>query len=129
MKGNGEKSSRKQQQAISALLTHSTIKAAAKATGIANITMWRWLQLPQFQAEYRAARRQVVELAITRLQHATGTAVAALTKNLTCGQPSVEVRAALGILDQAIKAVEILELEGRLTAMEERIDEINREIQ
>lgn len=129
MKGHGEKLSRKQQQAISALLTHSTIKAAAKATGIANVTMWRWLQLPQFQAEYRAARRQVVELAIARLQHATGTAVAALTKNLTCGQPSVEVRAALGILDQAIKAVEILELEGRLFAIEERIDEINREIQ
>lgn len=129
MKGHGEKLSRKQQQAISALLTHSTIKAAAKATGIANTTMWRWLQLPQFQAEYRAARRQVVELAIARLQHATGTAVAALTKNLTCGQPSVEVRAALGILDQAIKAVEIFELEGRLIAIEERIDEINREIQ
>jgi len=129
MRGHGEKLSRKQQQAISALLTHSTIKAAAKATGIANVTMWRWLQLPQFQAEYRAARRQVVELAIARLQHATGTAVAALTKNLTCGQPSVEVRAALGILDQAIKAVEILELEGRLVAIEERIDEINREIQ
>ena len=129
MKGNGRKLSRKQQQAIAALLSHSTIEAAAKAIGITSVTMRRWLKSPQFQAEYRAARRQVVELAIARLQYITDTAVTTLTRNLKCGQPSIEVRAAMGILDRAIKAIEIFELEGRLTAVEERINEINGKIQ
>ena len=127
MKGHGEKLSRKQQEAISALLTHPTIQAAAAATGVASVTMWRWLKMPQFQAEYRAARWQVVESAITMLQHATGQAVETLTKNLTCEQPSVEVRAALAIIDQTMKTVDFIEVENRLSAIETRLSEISKE--
>jgi hypothetical protein len=126
MKGHGEKLYRKQQEAISALLSHSTIEAAAAAINVAPGTMQRWLQLPQFQAEYRAARRQVVEFAIARLQRATRKAVETLVRNLTCGQPSVELRAALAVLEQSIKAIEILELESRVTAIEKSASEMRR---
>src|SRR5216683_3059200 len=64
-------------------------------------------------------RRQVVEQAISQLQQAASEAASALRRNLTCGVPSVEVRAALGVLEQSVKAVELLDLEERVQMLEE----------
>jgi hypothetical protein len=61
----------------------------------------------------------VVEGAISQLQGAATEAVETLKRNLYCGTAATEVRAALGILDQSIKAVEIYDLESRLAALEE----------
>ena len=41
--GHGEKQTRKQEQAIAALLGCATIELAAEATGVAPITLKRWL--------------------------------------------------------------------------------------
>ena len=121
MSGHGEKLSRKKDQAVAALLSESTIDAAAKVVGINERTLRNWLKLPQFQSAYRAARRQVVEAAVGRLQQASSEAVATLERNLTCDQASVEVRAAVAILDQSIKAVEILDMEERLAELEQQV--------
>src|SRR5438093_635470 len=107
---SGSKLDRKQEALIAALLTEPTHAAAATQAGVSEATLHRWLHLPEFQAAYRLARRGVVETAIGRLQQSTGKAVAALERNLTCGQPSNEIRAALGMLDHAVKAVELLDL-------------------
>ncbi len=74
MKGHGEKLSRKQESAIAALLSAPTIKEAARTSGISEVSLWRWLQLPEFAIAYRAARRQVVERAVSELQAAAGEA-------------------------------------------------------
>lgn len=106
---------------MAALLTARTIPDAATEAGIGGRTLERWLsEDPAFVAEYRAARRRVVEAAVSLLQDATTEAVDCLKRNLNCESPSTEVRAALGILDQAIKAVEVYELESRLAALEAR---------
>jgi hypothetical protein len=76
---------------------------------------------PEFKARYRAARRQVVESAVGRLQQAATLAVDALTRNLTCGIPAVEVGAARSVLDQAIKAVELIDLAERVEALEREL--------
>jgi hypothetical protein len=47
--GHGAKFGRKQEQAITALLTQRNVDEAANATGIAPKTLWRWMQLPEFQ--------------------------------------------------------------------------------
>src|SRR3990172_5995700 len=99
MKGHGEKQTRKQEQAILALLSEPTIEAAAEACGVGQATLWRWMQLPSFQSEYRAARRWLVEASIGTLQYATTEAVETLRRKLTCGHPATEVRAATAILD------------------------------
>src|SRR6266851_1513950 len=119
MMGHGEKLSRKQEQAILALLQEPTVVAAASACGVGEATLARWLRLPAFQREYRALRRQVVEQAISQLQQAASEAASALRRNLTCGVPSVEVRAALGVLEQSVKAVELLDLDERVQMLEE----------
>ena len=75
MKPNGGKLSRKMGQAIAALLSEATIAAAAARVGVGEVTLWRWLQRQDFQAAFRAARREAVAQAIARLQQACSEAV------------------------------------------------------
>jgi hypothetical protein len=112
---------RKQDRAIIALLSEPTVEAAARAADIAPATIWRWTRQADFRARLRDARRAVVEGAIGRLQQAATEAVSTLQRNLTCGTPSVEVRAATAILDQAVKAVELFDMVERLEELEARL--------
>ena len=106
-----------------ALLAHPIIPEAAKACGVDETTLWRWLQNPDFQVAYRQARRQVVEKAIVELQRACSDAVKTRTRNLNCGQPAVEFSAARVILDQAMKGVELSDLVERVEQLESSLDE------
>jgi hypothetical protein len=115
---------RKQDKAILVLLTEPTVEAAAKTADVSDVTIWRWMKQPDFRAELRDARRAVVEGAIGRLQQAATEAVDTLRKNLSCGTPSVEVRAATAILDQAVKAVELFDLAERIEHFEARLTEV-----
>jgi hypothetical protein len=99
--GHGEKRSRKQDLAIAALLTEPTVEAAARRAGVGVNTLHRWLRDPDFTAAYRTARRGAVEAAVARIQGSAGAAVDTLTRNLTCGRPGDEIRAAVAILDHA----------------------------
>jgi hypothetical protein len=73
-------------------------------------TLRRWEKDPAFLDAVRAARRRVVEDTVSGLQAACAEAVAALTRNLTCGKPAAEIRAAEVILDRAAKGVELIDL-------------------
>lgn len=109
----------KQEKAIAALLDRPTIREAAQSVNISEATLWRWLQERKFQRAYRMARRRVVEHSISELQAATSEAVATLKRNLKCGNQSVEVRAAQIILDQSVKAVELVDLAERVEELEQ----------
>jgi len=110
---------RKREFAIAALLEKATLAEAAASVGMGERTLRRWLSDPQFAAEYRAAQRQAIDLAIAGLKQATGEAVATLRRNLTSGRPSVEVRAASEILSQTARWQELDELAERVKALEE----------
>ena len=109
----------KHERAIAALLSEDTLAAVAAHVGISVPTLWRWMQQPEFQIEYRRARSRVVERAIGAIQSATDDAVLCLRRNLTCDQPSVQVRAAQIILEMAIKGVEVVDLQERIERLEE----------
>ena len=119
----------KQEKALAALLDKPTIREAAAASKVGETTLWRWLQEPEFQRGYRAARRQVVEHSISELQSATSDAVATLKRNLNCLNPAVEVRAAQIILDQSIKAVELVDLAERIEQLEAVMNPLQKERQ
>lgn len=102
---------RKHEQAIAALLQATTIEAAAAQAGISRRTLHRWLGQPSFKTRYRAARLEVVDVAVRELQRASGEAVETLRRNLKCGEPGVEVRAAVAVLDQAMKGLQLFEVE------------------
>lgn len=116
--GHGSKMARKREAALTALLTHSSIAQAAQAADVDEKTLDRWLKDEAFAADYRAARQRVVEEAVGLLQKATTAAAATLMRNLKCGTPAVEVRAALGIFDLVLKAATIEEQEARLAELE-----------
>jgi hypothetical protein len=118
-RGHGQKRERLEDRALVALLSEPTIEAAAKRADVAESTLLRWLAEPEFKARYRAARRQVVEQAVTTLQQATGDAVATLTRNLTCGVPASEIAAAKAVLDFAVKGVELVDLAERVEQLEQ----------
>jgi len=116
--GHGEKEARTRERAIVALLTAPRLEDAARQSGVSKSTLCRWLQEPAFQDAFRAARRRVLEAALSSLQEAAAAAVAALKRNLGCRKASVEVQAARAILDYSMRSVELLELEERVRQLE-----------
>lgn len=123
MRAHGEKLSRKKEQLIAALLTCGSITEAAARCGLAEATVHRWLQDAAFTQAYREARRQVVQQAISQVQQGTGIAVSTLIAILQdCTAPaSARVAAARTMLETAIKAVELEDLEARLAALEAQL--------
>jgi transposase-like protein len=116
----GDKLTPIQERAIVALLSNPTIKRAAKAVGIDDATLWRWLQDKDFHDAYRAARRESVSQAMARLQQASSEAVNTLreiVKDKKQPAPS-RVSAAKAILEFSIKAVEIEDMAERLAQVE-----------
>ena len=120
MVGHGQKLGRKKEAAIAALLSHRNVDEAAQAVDVGATTLWRWLKLPQFQAEYRKARRDAFSQSIARLQQGTAAAATTLLKTMIdpATPPSVRVRAAEAIFNHAAKAIEIEDIEARVSELE-----------
>lgn len=127
-RGHGDKRDRKQETAIMALLTESTLKQAADKVGIGESTLWRWMQDPDFKDRFREAKKQVVSQAVSRLQQSCGEAVDTLRiiMNDTLAPAHSRVAAAKTIIEMTIKAVENEELEARLEQLEQMMQEDNR---
>jgi hypothetical protein len=120
MPGHGEKEPHLRQAAVAALLVEPTVEKAAAKVGVDVKTLYRWLRKPAFRAAYRKARAVVVEGAVAALQRACNEAVEALKRNLGCRHPPSEIRAAVAILEQSLRAVELLDLAERVERLERR---------
>jgi len=121
MKDSTGKISRKQEKAIVALLQCNTHGEAAKATGVGEVTLWRWMQEPEFKEAFRNAKRRLLDQAITNLQRATNKAIGALLSVVedVNAPASARVSGAKTILEMSIKAIQIEELETRLEKLED----------
>jgi len=128
MTGHGSKFARKKEEVIVALLSHRSIEEAARAADIAPNTLLRWLKDKEFDAAYRAARRLAFSQSIARLQQACGAAVSTLLKVMidTNSPASTRVRAADSVLDHAAKAIEIEDIEARVTELERASENARR---
>jgi hypothetical protein len=125
MTGHGQKLSRKKEQAIAALLSKPSIPEAAAEVGIGEKTLWRWLQVADFKDSYRAARREVVAHAIAQVQAGLGDAVKTLQDIMSDSDApaSARVSAARTMIDMGVKAVEVEDIEGRISKLEKLINE------
>jgi hypothetical protein len=114
----------KQAAFLPALLSYPTIKEACFSSGISEPTAWRWLSGDaKFRGQYRLARRQVVEHVIVRIQTDAASAAKVLREVSDDKEASASARvsAAKTIIELAVKAVEIGDLEARLEALEQHI--------
>jgi len=119
-----------QERAIVALLSNANTRIAAKAVGVDEATLWRWLQDKEFHAAYMTIRRESVSLSIARLQQSTMEAVntlKAIAKDKKAPASS-RVMAAKAIIEYSIKAVEIEDLAVRLAEVEATLKQKLQEI-
>jgi hypothetical protein len=111
MSGHGEKLTRREEQAVAALLECPSVEAAAKQAGVSYSTLKRWLHDPSFAAAYRCARRELLDVAVGRIQAATGTAVDALMAVARDEAKDADrVRAAAALLEHAWRGAERADL-------------------
>lgn len=109
-----------QERAIVALISHATVRGAARAVKVDEATLYRWLQDEDFHAAYMNIRRESVSLSIARLQQSTMEAVntlKAIAKDKKAPAAS-RVMAARSIIEYSIKAVEIEDLATRVREVE-----------
>jgi hypothetical protein len=120
MTGHGSKFGRKKEEAIAALLTHRNVEEAARSIGIDAKTLLRWMKLPEFQTAYREARRAAFGQSIARLQQAASAAATTLLKIMVdpSAPASCRLRAADSVLGHAAKAIEIEDIEARVSELE-----------
>ena len=120
MMGHGTKFGRKKEETIAALLSQRNIEEAARFVNVGTKTLLRWLQLPEFDRAYREARRAAFSQSIARLQQASSAAVATLLKIMVdpTAPAASRIRAADSVLGHAAKAIEIEDIEARVSELE-----------
>ena len=110
--------------ALVALLESRDLKEAAEKVGVSEVTLWRWLRREDFRNAFRELKKEAVSLAISRIQQVCGEAVETLREVMTLGKGEApRVQAAKAILELALKALEIEELEERIEALEKWVNE------
>ena len=122
--GHGERLTKKQDQAIAALLLHPTMSAAASAVGVNVTTLTRWMRVPTFHDSYMSARRDSVSHAIASVQAATSEAVETLRAVMrdTDAPAGSRVAAARTVLDTAIRGIELEDISERLAQLEAAVN-------
>jgi transposase-like protein len=118
----------KQEAAVLALLSSKNVEEAARAAGVTPRTLYRWMSEADFDAAYRAARRQAYGQSISRLQQGSTAAATTLLKVMVdaATPPSTRVRAAEAILSHAATAIEIEDIDARLKQLEEATEASNQ---
>jgi len=111
-----------------ALLTNQGVDNAARAVGIAPRTLYRWLNEPLFDKAYRKARRNAYGQGTARLQQASGAAVSSILKIMLDphAAASTKLRAAELVLTHGAKAIEIEDIEARVSELERAADETKK---
>jgi hypothetical protein len=111
----------KRDQYIVALLENPTLEKAAAAAGVSSVTLSRAMQQPEFMEAYREARREAFSQSVARLQHASNAAVGTLLRVMTDrGAPaSSRVRAAEVVLQNALRGMELEDIEARVSKLEQ----------
>ena len=110
----------KQERALFALVKTGSPSQAAAIAGVAEGSIHRWMQQPEFISQYRAARRNIVDGTVSQIQTDSREAASILlsiAKNSM--NDAARVSACRAIIGQAIDAVTLVDLQ-------ERVDELER---
>lgn len=109
-----------QYRAIESLLTQGKMKKAAQDAGISLRTLYRWLKEPGFLAELRQAESEAIAGLSRSLAGLGESAAGALRDGLAPHQKiNTRLRAAGMVIDAMLRLRELVDIETRLTALEE----------
>lgn len=109
-----------QKRAIAELLTSGNVTKAAEVAGVSRYTLHRWMK----QAAFRDALRQAEQDALDGLQRRLVTlgngAADALQDGLDSHDLRLRLKAASTVLDRLMTLRQLIDLDSRLTALENR---------
>lgn len=111
----------KQERALAALLTASSVMEAAAEAKVSYASLRRWLsEDEEFRAEYAAMLRELVENAATQARQGMTEAVSVLREIMADVEvaPNARVAAARTVLESGGRLVELQSLEGRMAELE-----------
>jgi len=107
---------------VLALACGLSAEQAAKQAGVSPATVYRRLQDPAFQTRVEELRHEMLTRAAAMLTAAGVESVRTLADLLTPAYaPAVRLNAARSILDLGVKLRSLVELEGRLLNLEDRV--------
>ena len=97
---------------------------AGRRLGLSVSTAWRWANEPEVKARLAELQSERLKQAHGRLLKATETTIETLERLCHHKSGYVSVQAAKAILDLALKLSETLELQGRIEALERKLEEL-----
>ncbi len=97
------------------VINFPNVEEAAQRAGCTVKSIRNWMEEPTFRGIYLQARRATVEAAIGKIQNLTGEAVRVLQRNLACGKPFFEIRAASAALLIAQHGPGVIDQEGGIS--------------
>ena len=114
----------RRQAFISAMTAGMTIRDAAMQVGVSEKTAHVWLHDPELAAALQQAQADVTREAMKRVLKAVSQAVAVLEEIMrdVNHPPAPRVSAAKTILDNALKAYDLEDVQKRLDALESRME-------
>jgi len=122
-----KKLSPKQIRAVEAMMSEPTLRGAAQKAGIGHATLYRWLAEPAFVDALREARTQAFEKTMVALAAAAEKAVEVLREILGDDQAAakeiaaIRIRAVRTAFDAMLRSRDLIEIERRLQALEEKL--------
>lgn len=99
----------RQHRAVAALLTTRSIRVAARAIGVGERAMRRWLAEPAFRGAYAAASRDTLGHVVAQLRAASTEALDTLREALGAENEGVRVRATTALLHLAVRCDDLAE--------------------
>lgn len=120
----GDNYSLKREKALNALITNPTIKGAAAECGIAEKTLFNWLNEPEFAQKVKAAQEAITRETISRVLYSVGLAIETLEEVMQDHEAnaSPRVSAAKAILDHSLRVYELQTVQQRLDELERRLN-------
>jgi hypothetical protein len=131
MTDNSENSiTTKQHKAIAALLSERTIGAAARKAGIAERTLYTWMNEPAFRAALRDVEKSIIDDVTRRLSAGQELALDALEKLIQSARhESTKLRASVAWLELSLKYKDMYDIDERLRALEAALHEQQKQQQ
>jgi len=109
-----------QEQAIDALLTTHTIRAAAVKAGVGYSSLRKWLKDPIFSAAYAESKREIIRNTVHCLEMATEEGLRALRRLFKSRNPVTVLKAVALLFEARNESVNQVDVIGRLKALEDR---------
>ena len=117
-----------QMKLLVALVGNQDMQVACDAAGISRATAYRWVKEPEFQAELKRLRDEVLSEALAKMKTHVTRAVTELASLVDAEDERVRRLACNDILHHALKVRELEDLEQRLVALEKGLAEQRKEM-